>query len=524
MTFSDFQFRLQQCESLAACDKYLTENPQEIRDLFYADVDNQPAAARFDVEDALLAFLNGACGTELLQGVPPSPAVVALLIYFISFSERAGFHHLILHMAQSLPAGHLRPRAEALYKYKSITNAGTDYAARFEELAQLVTTAWTGGDADTKAQCTDMAIEYFCAASASSHGAGAANHTTLARLFKDPTKRARYPFLGAPTIDEILTLPLSRLEQEQEEANARIAKAFYDEAAVLLPVPLQEPPQMLCAATGRTHGGHCPPGFHAARLKIAAKYPTAFSQTGTFIKQSLNSRIYTPFDKEVECMRYFRQYQPLHMPQIEAAVLATMKEVGRTRKHMHILDIGGGPGSLYCVLAGLLHRGMFKQCEFEITIVEPSAPFHAFLDIIATLVNHPKLRIRKKCACRLDQLPSMTHKADVDWFFIANAITPLVAHSRSVTSAVSELCKAVTAIRKSSGQAILTIAENTSSADFPEFCNLLQNRGLTCTVSDIPCDGPWLAACQFYVNGPRRLTNPRLKYAYVPLLEGKAIQ
>jgi hypothetical protein len=528
MTFTQLQHFLQQQATLDSCAKGLHQQALALRTLFYHGLEDVPPDAylhagprEFEAEQALITFLNSSCGAQLRAGIPPPPAVVALLIYFISLCERAGFHHLIEQIAQVLPLGTLRSRAEAIFDFKYIPRASVDYVGRFDRIAAALHSAWEAGGPLVKMQCQDLAIEYFCAAAAPGEGIGESNRQALKSRYEDPHSHVRYPFLVSTRVVAIIRTPPERLSQERADANARIAEAFYDEAAQLLPVSPQSPHAAICKETGLSHGGHCPPGLHQAREVLASKYPSEFTNTSIFIKQPLTSAAYTEFNDIQTCMRYFRQYMPLHMPQIEQAVCGTLEQNPFARRRIHVLDIGGGPGTLYVVLASLLHRGMFTNYVFDVTLVEPSKGFHEFLRVIAQYVQHPNLNVKAMCACTAEKLPTVMKKNDADWFFVANAITPIVKASGDVSEAVTRLCSVIQSTRRKNAACVLTLAENTNSVDFPGVCAALQANGLPCTTEQTSCSGTWLAGCKkFYVTGSMRPTQPRLKYAYIPISEG----
>jgi hypothetical protein len=158
--------------------------------------------------------------------------------------------------------------------------------------------------------------------------------------------------------------------------------------------------------------------------------------------------------------------------------------------------------------------------NYHISVVEPAKTFHEMLDVISHHVAHDSLTLRVKYDCRLDQLPPRISARDVDWFFIANAITPLVAQAGDVPRAVTGLHSVINAVRRPQSTGLITIAENTNSVVFPDFCSELNNHGIPVAVSDHSCNAPWLADCQFYVTGPRRLTRPRLRLALATTPEG----
>jgi len=520
MNAKELQNALSACVSLRECEAFLESHVHDLRRLFYGAPDGGIDHVQYAMREAFFGFANSACCQEMQRAQTAPPGIVALLILFMSFFERTGLHHVINRIGLVAPTASLRARATAMFKYKYITRESEDYTDRCHTIIELLSQSWRDESSHVRQQCEDMLIEYYCAA-AVSETCGQANRESLYRQFTDTKTIARYSILKAPRITAVLSLSQESLGKERDEANLRITEGLYDEAIALLPeLRGPPPPPHVCAHTCRDHGGHCHPGLHPAKVAIAHRYPSEFAQTHTYIGQSLNSRIYTSFDSAIECMRYFRQYMPLHMPQIEVAVLATLQNNGLQRRRVHVLDIGGGPGNLYCILAALLYRNMLQNHEFEVSLLEPAKPFHEFLDIIAATVQHPRLHLRAKYDCRLDELPSRLKRADIDWFFVANAITPVIAHARNVPAAVSTFCSVLTHATRRHERAAITIAENTNSVEFPDFCAELGKQGIPVAVSDCSCNAPWLADCQFYVTGPRRLTRPRLRLALATTPEG----
>jgi hypothetical protein len=532
MTYKQLQEHLQLLPTLDVCATFLINNAHALRKLFYSGISERPSGStclagerEFEGEQALISFFNSPCGDQLRSGSVPPPAVTALFIYFISLCEQAGFHHRIKQISEILPQGALRIRASVIFQYKFIPLASINYIDRFEEIITSLQSVWDDAPPLLKAQCEDFVVEYFCAAATREQGVGEQNRVALLSLFTDHSNQVRLSILTSKHVINILNLPVDRLKQEREDTNARIAESFYDEAALLLPVPQQLRHTANCTETGRSHGGHCPPKFHQARVALAEKYPLEFANTNYFVKQPLTAAMYTEFNDTTKCMRYFRQYMPLHMPQIEEAVRLTLEQKFFSRRRLHIIDIGGGPGTLYTVLASLLHRGLCQDYSFDVTLVEPSIAFHDFLQVIALHVHHPNLNVRGIYSCTSDQLPSIMSKKDADWYFIANAITPIVRGAGNVSEAVNRLFNVINTTRRKHSKCILTLAENTNSIDFNDVCSTVKTKGLDCVSKENYCHGSWLSDCrQFYVTGPLRPTQPRLKYAYIPFPEGFGAQ
>ncbi len=523
MTFQELDNTMDAMPSLDACETLFKDNAQTLRELFYQAVEDTStetpdiAGERdFAAESALITFLNK-FGRQYRNSDDSLPAIQAVLIYFISFFERAKFAYLIKRIAELLPDGLLRSRAAALFKYKDISETSHDYVARFDEIAFALQSVWDEASPTLQRQCEYIAIEYFCSAAAPGDGIGDNNRSRLIALFVGHV--SEYPFLVNNRITGLFHLPVDMLEEERTDANIRISEFFYDEAALLLPLQIKASHAAVCAGKGHDHDGCCPLGFSDARIVLAEKYPAEFLNTGYFVKQPLTKDVFIDFDDTTKCMRYLRQYMPLHMPQIEKAVRNTLDQNLLTRKHLHIVDIGGGPGTLYVVLASLLHRGFYPEYTFDITLVEPSRTFHDFLHVITQYVIHPALRFRDMHVCTSEDVPAIMTKHDVDWYFLANIITPIVRGFGSAAKAVGHLCTVINSTRRRQSVCILTLAENTNSVDFIDVCTEFSARGLECRKSpDSSCPGDWLAGCKFYIS-PRRLTRPMLKYARITIPE-----
>lgn len=117
---------------------------------------------------------------------------------------------------------------------------------------------------------------------------------------------------------------------------------------------------------------------------------------------------------------------------------------------------------------------------------------------------------RQPCpVCLTDLKKKDLHSSD--WFFVGNAITPMIASAGGV-GAAAQLHAAVTASLVP--DRLLTVAENTSTEDFESFCAELKHAHLyDMDKSGAHCEGDWLAHCNFYVTGSRRPTRPPLRMA-----------
>lgn len=513
MTVQELQRHLGQCGSLAECDTFVNKHFTAIASLFYELDPEKLKKEKCAYQDAFLTVASGPAANTFQTNLPLPHGVTALLILFASVFERVHLHADIGQVADILRAGHLFNRIRAMYRFKDITDTTRDYRDRFTEIISLLQATWHATRARDRSQCEDLAIEFYATAILENRQAGHDVHREFCSLFTSPAHRAKFPILSGARIAAVLTLPPDRLTTEQEEAAIRTSEAFYDEAARLIPLPAARPKVSFNVPACQQHTGHCVDGLHDAKIALADKYPVAFSRTGLYIQQSLTARAYTPFTDVDQCMRYLRQYMPLHMPQIERAVLGSLRTHQFGRNHIRVLDIGSGPGTLFCVLSALhsRHPAEFRDYTFEYSPLDPSKPFIDFFSVIAQHVDKDGVMTGHAHNCRITDLKKKDLRS-IDWFFVGNAITPLIAHAGTIDAAVEQLHTAVAA--SIVPDCLLTIAENTATADFTPFCETLVKTGAyEIALNDAQCDGQWLAHCNFYVTGSLRPTRPRLRMA-----------
>ena len=513
MTIQELQMSLGQCASPEECSTFVNAHFQSLARLFY-DLDQATLTkTKCHYQDAFQALASGSASSTIQRNEKLPPGVTALLILFAAVFERTNLHGDIGQVADILRTGHLCNRIRAMYRFKDITDTTRDYRDRFSEIMQLLESTWQATKARDRAQCEDLAIEFFTTAVVENRVAGYDVHHEFVELFTRTATRTKYQMLCGARITAVLALPPDRLPDERDEASIRTAEAFYDEAARLISHRAITAKGPFSITPCGQHAAHCVDGLHTAKVEIANKYPTEFTRTGIFIQQSLTTRVYTPFTDADQCMRYLRQYMPLHMPQLEQAVLSTLRSHRFNGKHIRVLDIGSGPGTLFCVLSALqvTHPNDIGDFTFEYCPLDPSGPFIEFFKIIADNVQNDRIKPGSPFNCKVSDLDKKDLRS-IDWFFVANAITPLIAHAGDIGRAVAEIHRTVTS-SVAPGR-MLTIAENTASTDFADFCEALVKTGDFAIAQDATnCDGQWLTHCKFYVTGRFRPTRPRLRLA-----------
>ena len=423
-----------------------------------------------------------------------NPVVQGLLLWFASVFERWNQKGLLKEIINNVQESkRLYALMQSIFLYKYITSAD-QYAERFYEIIQLLESVYKQyEDARTRILCENIIIEYFAKSFIK----------TKNTAIKDLCEINKSALLNSARVKSLWKCKDDEFPHEYAEATIRVAENFYDEANVVLStflvleVPLHKEMFHVCPA----HGCHCPSGLHKAKECLATKYSQAYQRTGVFVKQALTSKVYTAFDDYDKCMRYLRQYMWLHMPQIKEAVTQSLRyHCFGEDAHIRVLDVGAGPGTLYCVLAAMLanEEQILDGYSFEYCPLDPSKEFLDFFNVIAENVQHDRLKVGVRYNLKIDQM-QVSDLRNIDWIFLCNAVTPMVAS----TPNIGEVAKRITdSFAESCGQLpLVTIAENSKTDSYEDFCQGLQRCGLKkLNVAYSPfCDGSWLGGCAFFV-------------------------
>lgn len=249
MRLEEFKDALCGCRSLTECDRFLRESLSEARFLFYGPTRAELQKQSFDYEQVLFAFENSPAGREIVSGAKPPSSVLALLVFLLSVFHRAGLRTAILRVADLLPPGPLRYRAEAVFQYKHITDSRRDYIERFNRIVELIQKARESAPENRRAAGENLLLEYALDALLVPLDAGVDLRAQLrARFLDDGDVRRRCPVLSRveTKIRRLLGLDVEELRIEQNAVRCRIAEDLYSEACELLrerplAVPSEEP-------------------------------------------------------------------------------------------------------------------------------------------------------------------------------------------------------------------------------------------------------------------------------------------
>ncbi|NLN61149.1 MAG: hypothetical protein GX147_10765 [Deltaproteobacteria bacterium] len=396
MTLQELQQEIKRWSSLSVCDDFLKTHLYEIRPLFYGLTSAELRAGRIDYEDTLLIFVNSRAGQAIRDGAEPPASVIALLIFFLSLFQRAELYAKIRTIADFLPIGSLRTRAEAIFEYKNITNSRKDYLDRFERIVSLIHDAWENGLEVQQKQCEDLLVEYALDALIYPKVAGIDLRTSITTYFLNPTAKRQYPILKSGNLRKIFDLDNNEeLLREHNTVRSRIVESLHSEACDLVPGLFVSPiAETDGTKTAVTHEHKQLPSFIDDQLERMGAVYQKKKQGARFNFEATHQ------DNQI----YLGTYFPRTV--IEAwnilSELFSIPAIGsalRQKDTIRILDIGSGTGA--AVAGTLLALSNWGGCEapIEITAVDTNQDalckqgdilesFRDFINLDYTLACH----------------------------------------------------------------------------------------------------------------------------------------
>ena len=236
MTLQELQLALAQCQTPAECDQFLQTHLHEIRPLFYGLTQRElQQYRRFDYEDVFHAFTNSRVGYDIRDGYTPPASVVALLIFFLSLFERARLYTIVHAVAELMPAGPLRQQGEALFEYKNIENAATDYLDRFDRILTLLQEAWNHSTDSGRRLSENLLQEYVLDTLLEPKAAGVDIRSSIIAYFLDLSFQQRYPILLTSSVQKLLDADADTLPQTRSAIRSHIMEEFHAQACALAP-------------------------------------------------------------------------------------------------------------------------------------------------------------------------------------------------------------------------------------------------------------------------------------------------
>lgn len=367
MTLQELQQEINLWSSLSVCDDFLKAHLHKIRPLFYGLTRAELQVGRIDYEDTLLIFVNSRAGQAIRDGAEPPASVIALLIFFLSIFQRAELYAKIRTVADFLPIGSLRTRAEAIFEYKNITDSRKDYLDRFVRIVSLIHDAWEDGPAILQKQCEDLLIEYVLDALIYPKAAGIDLRTSITTCFHDSATERRYPILRGGVLRRIFDLDNEELLREHNTVRSRIVESLHSEACDLVPglfiSPVAE--ELQGRKTAVSHEHNRLPSFIDDQLERMGAVYQRKKQGARFNFEATHE------DNQIYLGTYFPRTvietwnilsELLSIPVIGSAI--------RQKDTIRILDIGSGTGA--AVAGTLLALSNWGRCEapVEITAID----------------------------------------------------------------------------------------------------------------------------------------------------------
>lgn len=404
MTLQEIQNQLSQCQSLAECDQFLRAHFHEIRPLFYGLTQRElQEYCRFDYEDVFDAFASSKAGYDIRDGHTPPASVTALLIFFLSIFERAHLYPIIHTATQLMPTGPLRQQGEALFEYKNIGNSATDYLSRFHSILKLLQQAWNYSNESGQRLSENLLQEYLLDAILEPRSAGIDIRSAITACFLDQKLQQSYPILLTASVQKLLNIPVSQLEQARNAVRSHIMEDFHVQACLLAPdALLMKIADEFVGETeisAQTHNQL--PDFLDDQLeRMNAAHSPQY--------QSI-SRTFSDADEQQNCM-YLGTYFPRTVIEswnifTELLSIPVIQGAFRQKNIIRLLDIGSGTGG--AVVGALLALDEWGQCEATVAITALDASQIALErqgEILDSLRGHLTFDVAFEPCCK--QLPS----------------------------------------------------------------------------------------------------------------------
>ena len=392
MTLEELKLALTGCSSLVDCEEYLQANLHEIRPLFYGHTlqELQKDYLYFQYEEVFFVFINSPAGEAVCHGEEPTGSIVALLIFFLYLFEKTQLYSPISTLANILPDGSLRYRCQAIFEYKNITDASSDYVTRFDRIISLLQNAWEKSTGKIQAQCEDLLQEYAIESAQKPLATGHDCRGRMLRLFDNLSSISHYSILQRIHYPQYLTLSNDDLLQELSDTRSRIVESLHLEACELSPITLFVKPEddeieVISVPVAITQL----PDYLDEQLKsMNADYrQLRFEASTNFENTPEKNRIYlgTYFPRTViESWNIFQEL--LTIPIITKAF--------SQKKSIRILDIGSGTGA--AVVGILLALKKWANRNIPVEIISLDINEDALTkqgEILKSLSNHLPFKV-----------------------------------------------------------------------------------------------------------------------------------
>jgi hypothetical protein len=257
----------------------------------------------------------------------------------------------------------LRQQGDALFEYKNIENAATDYLNRFHPILTLLQEAWNSS-ADLGRRLTENLLqEYVLDAFLEPQAAGIDIRLSITAYFLDPSEQQRYPILLTPSVQKVLNADADTLAQTRGAIRSHIMEGLHAQACALIPdCLLTRISDEFIGDTVLPYQTHVEiPEFISDQLdQMGAVYNRQrLDARLNFDADDAQNRIYlgTYFPRSViESWNIFKEL--LSIPVIAAAF--------RQKDVIRLLDIGSGTGA--AVVGTLLALNEWGQSEAAVKV------------------------------------------------------------------------------------------------------------------------------------------------------------
>ena len=396
MKTADFEAALFAVATVEQFDEYLRAHLREIRPLFYGLTSAELKETRFRIEDIYERLDSSRIG-GMLRVNPVPPSIHALLLFFLSFFERAGFYPLVPRIASLMPPGSIQSRAEAIFRIKNITDSSRDYTDRFEQILKFLSLSFEQAESEgVRTQCLDILRSYFADAVILPQEAKLNLRPQITALFSSAHSLKAFPILRDAALQSVLSAEDTALRVERTASRSRIVESLHEEACMLVPSIL------FSQHTEETQSSEGPQGVRQLPPFLIAQLHEMGAENNPqpkVVKLGLEA-------DDARNRIYLGTYFPrtyIESTNIISEVTSLLPVRQALAKHdtIRILDIGSGTGGALVGTIDALLRSNIKLRRAEVTSLDGNQDALAKQDcILKTLASHHGLDLASRLICR----------------------------------------------------------------------------------------------------------------------------
>lgn len=262
----------------------------------------------------------------------------------------------------------LRDRGDALFQFKYIQNAKTDYIYRFDRILKLLQRAWESDNNAGRKQCQDLLLEYLLDGLLRPRDVGIDIRKEFFSLFEKKSTQESYPIVASLFERDAFSWCEIKLRLEHKAVRTRIIESLHAESFFVSfgSTPIESKEELAN-------------DIFSDRLRVCTELPTFLDDlldkiNAVYAPQGINARF--NFDADAEDNRiYFGTYFPRTVVESwnifsELLAIPTIGEIFSKKRVIRIFDVGSGTGGAIVGFLLALENWKPYRAAVEITAID----------------------------------------------------------------------------------------------------------------------------------------------------------